>query len=111
MLEEEQRPVVAGDFVSLTALLQGLCRWDCGWFHRIAMDGYAQPHYSNFFPLFPLLGRVVNEVLAVSAMNDWAQAGFKLLCAKTDGASRSGSWGTRSRARRGRSRATWPRWR
>lgn len=42
--------------------LEGLCRWDCGWFHRIAMDGYAQPHYSNFFPLFPLMGRVVNEL-------------------------------------------------
>ena len=34
----------------------------------------------------PAAGRVVNDVLAVSAMNDWLQAGFKLLCAKTDGA-------------------------
>lgn len=42
--------------------IEGLCWWDCGWFHRIAMDGYAQPNYSNFFPLFPLLGRVVHEV-------------------------------------------------
>ena len=32
----------------------------------------------------PTAGRVVSEVLAVSAMNDWLQAGFKLLCAKTD---------------------------
>jgi hypothetical protein len=32
----------------------------------------------------PSTGRVVNDVLAVSAMNDWLQAGFKLLCAKTD---------------------------
>ena len=32
----------------------------------------------------PATGRVVNDVLAVSAMNDWLQAGFKLLCAKTD---------------------------
>ena len=32
----------------------------------------------------PATGRVVNDVLAVSAMNDWAQASFKLLCAKTD---------------------------
>jgi hypothetical protein len=32
----------------------------------------------------PPAGRVVNDVLAVSAMNDWLQAGFKLLCAKTD---------------------------
>src|SRR5688500_7176352 len=32
----------------------------------------------------PPTGRVVNDVLAVSAMNDWLQASFKLLCAKTD---------------------------
>jgi hypothetical protein len=32
----------------------------------------------------PATGRVVNDVLAVSAMNDWLQASFKLLCAKTD---------------------------
>lgn len=35
----------------------------------------------------PSTGRVVNDVLAVSAMNDWLQAAFKLLCAKTDEAS------------------------
>jgi hypothetical protein len=34
----------------------------------------------------PATGRVVNDVLAVSAMNDWLQAGFKLLCARTDAA-------------------------
>lgn len=28
----------------------------------------------------PPTGRVVNDVLAVSAMNDWLQAGFRLLC-------------------------------
>ncbi len=32
----------------------------------------------------PATGRVVNDVLAVSAMNDWLQASFKLLCAKAD---------------------------
>jgi hypothetical protein len=32
----------------------------------------------------PATGHVVNDVLAVSAMNDWLQASFKLLCAKTD---------------------------
>ncbi len=42
--------------------LEGLCWWDCGWFYRIAMDGYARPDYSNFFPLFPLLGRVAHEL-------------------------------------------------
>ena len=38
----------------------------------------------------PASGRVVNDVLAVSAMNDWLQAGFKLLCAKTDQAAARG---------------------
>ena len=32
----------------------------------------------------PATGRVVNDVLAVSAMNDWLQASFKLLCAKSN---------------------------
>ena len=32
----------------------------------------------------PATGRVVNDVLAVSAMNDWLQAAFKLLCAKAN---------------------------
>ena len=38
----------------------------------------------------PAAGRVVNDVLAVSAMNDWLQAAFKLLCAKTDEAGQRG---------------------
>jgi Protein of unknown function (DUF1360) len=35
----------------------------------------------------PATGRVVNDVLAVSAMNDWLQASFKLLCARADATS------------------------
>jgi hypothetical protein len=35
----------------------------------------------------PATGRVVNDVLAVSAMNDWLQASFKLLCSKADATS------------------------
>ncbi len=38
----------------------------------------------------PATGRVVNDVLAVSAVNDWLQATFKLLCAKTDETSARG---------------------
>ena len=38
----------------------------------------------------PAAGRVVNDVLAISAMNDWLQSGFKLLCAKTDEVSARG---------------------
>jgi len=37
----------------------------------------------------PATGRVVNDVLAVSAMNDWLQASFKVLCAKAEEASSS----------------------
>jgi uncharacterized protein DUF1360 len=36
----------------------------------------------------PATGRVVNDVLAVSAMNDWLQASFKLLCARANASSR-----------------------
>jgi hypothetical protein len=32
----------------------------------------------------PATGRVVNDVLAVSAMNDWLQASFRVLCARAD---------------------------
>ncbi len=35
----------------------------------------------------PATGRVVNDVLAVSAMNDWLQTSFKLLCAKANASS------------------------
>ncbi len=38
----------------------------------------------------PATGRVVNDVLAVSAMNDWLQATFRLLCARADEASARG---------------------
>lgn len=38
----------------------------------------------------PSTGRVVNDVLAVSAMNDWLQAAFKLVCAQADAASARG---------------------
>lgn len=50
--------------------IEGLCRWDCGWFVRIAIDGYAQRHYSNFFPLFPLLGRSTHA--ATGMPYEWA---------------------------------------
>jgi hypothetical protein len=38
----------------------------------------------------PATGRVVNDVLAVSAMNDWLQAAFRLLCTKADEAAGRG---------------------
>lgn len=45
--------------------VEGLCRWDCAWFSSIATQGYLQQHWTNFFPLFPLLGRGVHEVTGV----------------------------------------------
>ena len=38
----------------------------------------------------PPTGHVVNDVLAVSAMNDWLQAWFKLLCERTNEAAARG---------------------
>jgi hypothetical protein len=37
--------------------IDGLCRWDCWWFDRIAQHGYVNQIEVNFFPLFPLLTR------------------------------------------------------
>jgi hypothetical protein len=50
------------------SLIQMWCRWDCGWYLRIAADGYTtasvpeQPGATTlaFFPLFPLLMRAVS---------------------------------------------------
>jgi hypothetical protein len=42
--------------------LDGLCRWDCGWYQRVATEGYLNPQSPNVFPLFPLLGRLVHAV-------------------------------------------------
>jgi len=36
--------------------LDGLCRWDCGWFVRIIEEGYATTLHAAVCPLFPLLG-------------------------------------------------------
>ena len=38
----------------------------------------------------PATGRVVNDVLAVSAVNDWLHASFKLLCSKANEAAPRG---------------------
>lgn len=42
--------------------VDALCWWDCGWFERIAQQGYQDPLWSNFFPLFPLLGRWLHQL-------------------------------------------------
>lgn len=45
-----------------TPSVDALCWWDCGWFTRIAEVGYEKAYWTNFFPLFPLAGRVVHTV-------------------------------------------------
>jgi len=52
-----------GDGLRRMPAIEGLCRWDCGWFERIATHGYQQYNDTNFWPLFPLLGRIVAPVV------------------------------------------------
>jgi hypothetical protein len=47
-------------------VIQGLSRWDGQWFVSIARDGYAQAANTNFFPLFPILGRSVSRMTGLS---------------------------------------------
>jgi hypothetical protein len=48
-------------------VIDGLCRWDCTWFARIARDGYVEPTQTNFFPLLPVLAGFVSRVSGTSA--------------------------------------------
>jgi hypothetical protein len=41
--------------------VDGLCRWDCGWYMKIANGGYYEYAQSAFWPLFPLLARIFHE--------------------------------------------------
>ncbi|MFZ5785224.1 MAG: glycosyltransferase 87 family protein [Acidobacteriota bacterium] len=41
--------------------LDALCRWDCGCFAHVAEVGYDAPIQANFWPLFPMLGRVLES--------------------------------------------------
>ena len=45
--------------------LDGLCRWDCWHFGRIAREGYTEARWTNFFPLYPLLVRALHEVTGI----------------------------------------------
>jgi hypothetical protein len=46
--------------------LDGLCRWDCGWFKRIMETGFNDVETTKVFPLFPALGWLVMHALRVS---------------------------------------------
>lgn len=43
----------------LMPVFEPFCRWDCGWYHIIARDGYPSAMITNFFPLLPLLTRAL----------------------------------------------------
>jgi mannosyltransferase PIG-V len=46
--------------------LEAFCWWDCGWYVGIAQEGYTRAQATNFFPLLPLLGRMVHELTGLS---------------------------------------------
>ena len=46
-------------------VLSALWRWDAVHYHTIAVDGYAWPGLTAFFPVFPLLIRAVGWLLAL----------------------------------------------
>ncbi len=46
----------------LSVAVDRLCMWDCGWYASIASDGYTTRKHAAFFPLFPMLGRLVAHV-------------------------------------------------
>ncbi len=46
--------------------LDGLCRWDCAWFHRVVEDGYATAEYAKVFPLFAALGGALEKFLGIN---------------------------------------------
>jgi hypothetical protein len=66
---------------------QGLCQWDCEWYTHTIQDGYDPAprlrlyHDSAnwaFFPLYPLLGRLVLDVTGMDAF--WSGTLVSLLC-------------------------------
>jgi len=39
--------------------IDGFCRWDCGWFERLAREGYSTAANANVWPLYPWIGHAV----------------------------------------------------
>lgn len=46
-------------------IIDGLCRWDCGWFVTIVKDGYTTAENAKVFPLLPLLGWSFEKVTGI----------------------------------------------
>ena len=49
-------------FLAPYPAIDGLCRWDCGWFVTIFKDGYNTAENAKVFPLLPLLGWIFDKV-------------------------------------------------
>jgi len=62
LLFQETLEAPLGQGLRRMPAIDGLCRWDCGWFERIATQGYQHFNDTNFWPLFPLLGRAVSPL-------------------------------------------------
>lgn len=60
-------------------VLNMLSRWDGGWYHSVAKEGYkftpGRQSNSAFFPLYPLLMRVIYAVLPGNTDATWILAG------------------------------------
>jgi hypothetical protein len=57
------------DPMALLRAHEGLLGWDAGWYRSIAAHGYAAAGQQSvrFFPLFPMLGRVIGSVVGIGA--------------------------------------------
>jgi len=49
--------------LSFTVLVNRWSHWDVNWYNNIAINGYVNPESAAFFPLFPLLERLVSLTL------------------------------------------------
>ena len=45
--------------------IDGFCRWDCGWYLKIATRGYREYVDANIWPFYPLLTRIFAVVTRV----------------------------------------------
>ena len=48
-------------FMQKYPALDGLCRWDCGWFVRVVQEGYSDLQHAAVCPLFPAIGWAVER--------------------------------------------------
>lgn len=46
--------------------IDGLCRWDCGWFHNVVINGYLNIEYAKVFPLFAVLGGALEKFFGIN---------------------------------------------